>query len=101
RGAQPGDAAADDNKISLFGHWSFVPGHLSLVIGYCSLIIVTPQPASAGLPTGPIGQPFYGWFTAMHKPIARFNGLTPSGFSLLQSCGSSREEKDAKAPFVI
>src|SRR5256714_11097604 len=36
RGAQPGDAAADDNKISLFAHWSFVPGHWLLVTDYCN-----------------------------------------------------------------
>ncbi|HJQ25780.1 MAG TPA: hypothetical protein VKA60_17810 [Blastocatellia bacterium] len=57
-----------------------------------------PQPASAGLPAGQLGQPFYGWFMATDKPVARFNGLTATGFSHTVAEGSSRGEKDAKAP---
>jgi len=35
---------------------------------------------------------------AAQKPIARFNGLTSSGFSHAVPDGSSRGEKDAEAP---
>ena len=47
------------------------------------------------------GQPFTAGSRRCITPAARFNGLTMSGFSHQVADGSSRGEKDAKAPSGI
>src|SRR5438105_12158827 len=54
----------------------------------------------SGLTRRAIRPAVYGWFVAVPKPLARFNGLTAIGFSHAVADGSSRGEKDAKAPSV-